>query len=84
MDIFILFTLGFSGCIILLIGIVVIKVMTKKKLPDSSYTPFDYITAQSNIEFHEEKEEKEEADKGDDKDKMKEKNKDFTKHSCIA
>lgn len=72
-DIFILFTLGFSGCIILLIGIVAIKVITKKKLPDSNYTPFDYITAQSNNEFHEEKEEKEEeADKGDDKDKMKE------------
>ncbi|AJS58809.1 DUF3951 domain-containing protein [Paenibacillus sp. IHBB 10380] len=46
------------------------KIITKKELPSSNYTPFDYITSQTNIEFHEEKEEtEEENDKGDDKDK---------------
>ncbi|WP_284645307.1 DUF3951 domain-containing protein [Paenibacillus silviterrae] len=76
MDIFIVFTLGFSGCIILLVSIIAIKVITKKKLPDNNYTPFDYITAQTNIEFHQEKEGKEEeTDKGDDKYKNRKKTK---------
>jgi hypothetical protein len=60
----------FSILIIILIALIAVKIMTKKELPSSNYTPFDYITGQTNIEFHEEKEEtEEENDKGDDKDK---------------
>lgn len=74
MDILIVFFLGFSGIMILLIAFIAIKVLTNKKLPDNNYTPFDYITAQTNIEFHEEKEEREESsDKGNDKDKNQKK-----------
>ena len=41
-----------------------------KEIPDSRYTPFDYITGQTTVEFQEQKEEKEEQnDQGDDKDK---------------
>lgn len=60
----------FSILMIILIALIVVKMITKNELPSSNYTPFDYITGQTNIEFHEEKEEKvEEDDQGDDKDK---------------
>jgi hypothetical protein len=59
-----------TRCFVFLICLIAIKVITKKKLSDYNYTPFDYITAHTNIEFHEEKEEKEEDDdQGDDKNK---------------
>ncbi|ERI06717.1 hypothetical protein HMPREF0083_05203 [Aneurinibacillus aneurinilyticus ATCC 12856] len=74
MNIFLLFTILFTGLLITLIGIIIYKITTKKELPDSHYTPFDYITAQTAVEFHEEKEEKEQEDEqGDDKDKNEEK-----------
>ncbi len=48
---------------------VVIKMIKNREIPDSLYTPFDYITGQTTVEFHEEKEvTKEEDDQGDDKD----------------
>lgn len=37
-----------------LIGIVLYKVLIKKERPTSSYTPFDYITGQTDKEFHHE------------------------------
>jgi hypothetical protein len=41
------------------------------KLPSNNYTPFDYITAHSQVEFHNEKQEKEDNDdQGDDKTKI--------------
>lgn len=66
MPFFVIFTLVFSGLLLLLIGVIAWNVLIKKKLPDSTYTPFDYITAQTSAEFHEEKEEKaeEEQEKG--------------------
>lgn len=60
--------------IIGLLGIIVVKMIKNKQLPDSRYTPFDYITGQSNVQFHEEKEAKqEEDDQGDDKNKNRKK-----------
>ena len=63
--------LGMS-CILLLIIVPVImitvKTIRKRKLPSNYYTPFDYISAQTNAEFHEEKEEtKEDNENGDKK-----------------
>ncbi|BBH19721.1 hypothetical protein Back11_10660 [Paenibacillus baekrokdamisoli] len=61
---------GVSIFIVILLGIVVVKMIMKKELPSNNYTPFDYIMAQSTIEFHEEKQVKEvDDDHGDDKDK---------------
>ncbi|MGC4378893.1 DUF3951 domain-containing protein [Fictibacillus sp. Mic-4] len=46
----------------------------KKKNISNVYTPFDYITGQSKVEFHEEKDERGAYnDAGDDKDKNKRK-----------
>ncbi|WP_062049836.1 DUF3951 domain-containing protein [Bacillus sp. JCM 19034] len=36
------------------------KMIKNKSLPDNNYTPFDYITSQSPVELHEEKEVREE------------------------
>lgn len=48
----------------ILIGIVLYKVLIKKERPTSSYTPFDYITGQTDKEFHHElDEEREEHNK---------------------
>ncbi|MBN6186422.1 DUF3951 domain-containing protein [Aneurinibacillus sp. BA2021] len=70
MNLFLYFAVAFTGLLIVLIGIVIGKMVAKKAIPDSYYTPFDYITAQTSVEFHEEKEAKEEGDEqGDDKDK---------------
>ena len=55
-----------------LIVLVVYRMVFKKSIPDNLYTPFDYITSQTTVEFHEEKEEKEEeAEQGDKKSKNK-------------
>ncbi|MCR8641876.1 DUF3951 domain-containing protein [Paenibacillus sp. N1-5-1-14] len=56
--------------ILALLLIISIKIVKGKKLPESNYTPFDYITGQTTVEFHEQKEAKEENDdQGDDKDR---------------
>ncbi|WP_261381536.1 DUF3951 domain-containing protein [Paenibacillus cremeus] len=56
--------------VFVLIIYIMIKAVVKNKIPDSRYTPFDNITGQSTVVFHEQKEEKEEEDEhGDDKDK---------------
>ncbi|MCJ8012423.1 DUF3951 domain-containing protein [Paenibacillus sp. KQZ6P-2] len=61
---------SFTVILIALIGIIAFKIVKKKQLPDCYYTPFDYITGQTTVEFHEEKEEEEEENgQGDDKDK---------------
>lgn len=55
-----------------LLGIIIIKMISKRELPTSHYTQFDNITGQSSVEFHEEKEEHEDKDdQGDDKDKFR-------------
>lgn len=70
MNIFIFSMCSFAGLLTALIGIIVFKIIKKKNLPNSYYTPFDYITGQTNVEFHEEKEEEEQENGlGDDKDK---------------
>jgi len=58
--------------IVLLLGIIALKIVRKKELPDLRYTPFDSITCQHNVEFHQEKEVmEEESENGDDKNKSK-------------
>lgn len=70
MNVIIYLMTGLWGIFSLAIGFVVIKVIVKRKLPSNNYTPFDYITAQSNVEFHDEKQEQEDnEDQGDDKNK---------------
>lgn len=62
--------LGVFGITNLLLVIIIAKVLLTRKLPSNNYTPFDYVTAHSLVEFHDEKKEIEEnADHGDDKDK---------------
>ncbi|UQZ37172.1 DUF3951 domain-containing protein [Paenibacillus sp. PK3_47] len=61
---------GSFGLVNILLGIIIVKLLLTRKLPSNNYTPFDYITAHSLVEFHDEKKEIEEnADHGDDKDK---------------
>ncbi|MFC3746928.1 DUF3951 domain-containing protein [Paenibacillus sp. GCM10012306] len=61
---------GAFGIVNILLAIIIIKILLTRKLPSNNYTPFDYITAQALVEFHDEKKEIEEnADHGDDKDK---------------
>jgi|GEM_PF-1082100 len=51
---------------------IVLKAILKRELPSNNYTPFDYIIAQSPVEFHDEKQEKEEhEEQGDDNEKNK-------------
>jgi len=70
MDLGLLTIFSIAVPIILLLGIIISKMIRMKELPDSRYTPFDYITGHSKVEFHEQKEEKEEKDEeGDDKNK---------------
>lgn len=45
---------------------VIFNILVKKKSIVNYYTPFDHITGQSTVEFHEEKEEKEEQNKQGD------------------
>ncbi|UOQ92543.1 DUF3951 domain-containing protein [Halobacillus shinanisalinarum] len=40
--------------VFVLITIVAYKIFIKKERVDNSYTPFDYITGQTDTEFHEE------------------------------
>ena len=61
---------GVGAIFYLSLGIIIIKILLTRKLPSNNYTPFDYITAHTQFEFHDEKKEIEEnADHGDDKDK---------------
>ncbi|MFS1512738.1 DUF3951 domain-containing protein [Chengkuizengella sp. SCS-71B] len=62
------FFLFVSGFITLLIGYIVVRTFLKKEIPDNPYTPFDYITGQSDVEFRDEKEEIEQ-DNDEDGDK---------------
>jgi hypothetical protein len=63
-------TLSLIVPILVLLLIITFKMIAGKKIPNSDYTPFDYITGQTPVEFHEEKKEKEQKDdQGDDKDK---------------
>jgi len=63
-------TILFTVLVVCIIGIIAYKIIKNRTLPDNNYTPFDYITAQTTVEFHEEKDEKEEESKqGDDKEK---------------
>ncbi|MCM3236183.1 DUF3951 domain-containing protein [Heyndrickxia oleronia] len=57
----------FTVMIVFLIGFIIFKIIKNRMLPNNSYTPFDYITAQSTVEFHEEKEETIEEVKSGDK-----------------
>lgn len=63
--------------IIIILGIIIVKMIVGKALPDSRYTPVDQITGGTPIVFQEQKKEKEvEDDQGDDKEKnLKRKNK---------
>ncbi|WP_239617306.1 DUF3951 domain-containing protein [Cohnella mopanensis] len=57
---------------VLLLGIAILKKLSKLPTSHYNYTPFDNITGHSSVEFHEEKEEHEdEDDQGDDKDKFR-------------
>ena len=62
--------IGINVVVILLLFcsfcLVIYKHMTSKDKPDNSYTPFDYITGQSETEFHQE-EEQEEDEEDDDR-----------------
>lgn len=70
MEIFLFFTLSFTLLQIVLLGVIAFKIIKKKQLPDSYFTPFDYITSQTTVEYHEEEEEEEQDNsQGDDKNK---------------
>ena len=59
----------FSLFLMMIVGWVGYKKFVKREHVEVHYTPFDYITAQSSVEFHDEKEDHEEQDgHGDDKD----------------
>ncbi|MEQ2528297.1 DUF3951 domain-containing protein [Bacillaceae bacterium CLA-AA-H227] len=65
-----LMPLGIAGAIVILVLIGFYKVFVKKRNVTNFYTPFDEITGQSPIEFHEEQVIlAEDEDQGDDKDK---------------
>ncbi|MGN7942443.1 DUF3951 domain-containing protein [Virgibacillus sp. 6R] len=51
-----LMVVGFPAAIVLLVGIGFYKVFVKKNSVELIYTPFDEITGQSEVEFHEERE----------------------------
>jgi hypothetical protein len=55
----------FTMFLFFIIGLTTYKMCVQKVTPQIYYTPFESITAQSPIEFHEEQEEREEsADEG--------------------
>ncbi|WP_342433519.1 DUF3951 domain-containing protein [Neobacillus sp. FSL H8-0543] len=63
--------IGFPTVIVILVMISFYKVFVKKKGLTPTFTPFDEITGQSEIEFHEEHNIlAEDEDESDDKDKM--------------
>ncbi len=52
--------------------IIIVKTVWHRKLPRNYYTPFDYLAAQTEEEFHEEQNEREiEEREGDAKKKKK-------------
>jgi hypothetical protein len=60
--------IGFLTIYVILVLIGFYKVFIKKKMATPFYTPFDDITGQSEVEFHEEQEIlAEDEDQGDDK-----------------
>lgn len=64
--------IGFPSVIVILVLIGFYKVFVKKASVTPFYTPFDQITGQTSVEFHEEQEIlAEDEDKGDDKNKNK-------------
>ncbi|UVI32696.1 DUF3951 domain-containing protein [Paenibacillus spongiae] len=74
MDFGLLLIMSVATPIVLLLAIIAAKMIAMKEIPDSRYTPFDYITGQSPVEIHQHKNNKEENDEeGDDKDKNKRK-----------
>ncbi|MHA6252316.1 DUF3951 domain-containing protein [Oceanobacillus sp. CAU 1775] len=52
----------FSFFMILIVSIIVYRMISGKKPPDNSYTPFDHITGHSSSEFKEEVEEENRKD----------------------
>ncbi|MGK7377529.1 DUF3951 domain-containing protein [Planococcus sp. 1R117A] len=65
-----LMSLGLPVMIIVLVVIALYKVFVKKKSVTPFYTPFDKITGQTGVVFHEEQEvHAEDPDQGDDKDR---------------
>ena len=70
MDFFLMIPLAFAALLLFILGFTVTKIIVTKKLPDNLYTPFDYITGQTDVEFHEEKEARaEDDDQGEGKNK---------------
>ncbi|MFB9326227.1 DUF3951 domain-containing protein [Paenibacillus aurantiacus] len=70
MDFSVYMILGATGSIMLLLGAVLIQALRNRRWPSNDYTPFDYITAQSKIEFHDvEQDNDDDDDHGDDKNK---------------
>jgi len=45
----------FSVFVILVVSYGIYKIISGKGAPDNSYTPFDYITSQTDTEFKKEK-----------------------------
>ncbi|MCM3163332.1 MULTISPECIES: DUF3951 domain-containing protein [Metabacillus] len=62
-------TIGFPIVIVLLVIISFYKVFIKKKSASPFYTPFDEITGQTEVSFHEEQEILTEDEKQDDGNK---------------
>lgn len=70
MNFVLIMSVGICGIFFLVLAIIIIRMLLKRGLPSNNYTPFDYITAHSNVEFHDEKQEIDEnEDHGDDKNK---------------
>lgn len=64
--------LGFPLAIILLMTIALYKIFIKKRPVSLFYTPFEEVTGQSQVAFHEEQEViAEDDEQGDDKNKNK-------------
>lgn len=69
LDYSLIMILGIAAPIVTLLAIIIVKMIRGREIPNSNYTPFDYITGHTPVEFHEEKEAKEERNgQGDDKD----------------
>ncbi|MGG1680313.1 DUF3951 domain-containing protein [Neobacillus sp. NRS-1170] len=65
---------GFPTAIVILVLVGFFKVFVKKKSVPPFYTPFDEITGQSEVQFHEEREIlAEDEDQGDNKNKNRRK-----------
>jgi hypothetical protein len=53
----------FSLFVIVIVSLSVYKLISGKKPPDNSYTPFDHITGQTDTAFHEDKQDTEQEKK---------------------